>query len=75
MDLYIYPRDKSLNAPITEDGGDWQDQFVDVPDLRVDSFGRQLDGVAAWMRGQDHNLASAQDALSVQKLIEKMLQG
>jgi len=56
------------------DGGDWQDQFTDVPDLRVDSFARQLDGVAAWMRGQDHNLASARDALSVQKLIEEMLQ-
>jgi predicted dehydrogenase len=56
------------------DGGDWVSQFTDVPDLRVDSFGRQLDGVAAWMRGDTHNLPAASDALSVQKLIEAMLQ-
>ena len=57
------------------DGDEWQSQFTDVPDLRVDSFARQLDGVAVWMRGENNSLASAQDALSVQRLIEEMLQG
>ena len=56
------------------DGGDWQSQFTDVADLRVDSFTRQLDGVAAWMRGEDHAMPPAGAALSVQKLIEEMLQ-
>jgi predicted dehydrogenase len=57
------------------DGGDWQSQFSDVPDLRVDSFARQLDGVAAWMQDKAHTMPSARDALSVQKLIEDMLAG
>jgi len=57
----------------TSDGGDWTQQLSEHGDLRIDSFARQLDAVAAWMSGDVHPLASAADALSVQVLVEEIL--
>ena len=79
VELTLWGEDKSYRLHDwfclqVSDGDDWQQQYAEVPDLRVDSFARQLDGVAAWMRGGDHPMPSAQDALSVQNLIEAMLQ-
>jgi len=59
----------------TSDGGAWQQQLEEHGDLRGDSFRRQLDAVARWMAGDDHTLASAADALSVQVLVEGILAG
>jgi len=55
------------------DGGEWHQELSEYGDLRVDSFRRQLDGVAAWLADTDHPLASAADALSVQILVEDIL--
>lgn len=57
------------------DGGDWRQELGEYGDLRVDSFARQLDAVAAWMSGGEHTLADAAAALSVQILVEEILNG
>jgi hypothetical protein len=57
----------------SSNGGDWMQEFPEVEDPRVESFGLQLDNVAAWMDGEPNVLASAADALGVQELVEAML--
>ena len=57
----------------SSNGGDWMQEFPEVEDPRVESFGLQLDNVAAWMDGEPNALASAADALGVQELVEAML--
>ncbi len=55
------------------DGGAWTAALAPDADPRVTTLQRQLDNVAKWLRGEAHALASARDALSVQKIIEGML--
>ncbi|MBT4044099.1 MAG: gfo/Idh/MocA family oxidoreductase, partial [Rhodospirillaceae bacterium] len=54
-------------------GGEWQQEFPEIEDPRVEGFRLQLDNVAAWMDGQPHALATARDALAVQALVEGIL--
>ena len=57
------------------DGGAWAGALAPDADPRVTTLQRQLDNVAKWLRGEAHPLASARDALSIQKIIEAMLAG
>ena len=56
------------------DGGAWQ-EAVDwsQEDPRSSALQRQLSEVDRWLRGQPHKLATAQEALAVQELVEAML--
>jgi len=44
-------------------------------DPRSSALQRQLSEVDRWLRGQAHKLATAQEALAVQELVEAMLVG
>ncbi len=57
-------------------GGPWQ-EAVDwsQEDPRTSALQRQLNEVDRWLRGQAHKLATAQEALAVQELVEAMLLG
>ena len=59
----------------TTDGDAWQAALPADADPRVTTLQRQLDNVAKWLDGEAHTLATARDALSVQKIIEAMLAG
>jgi predicted dehydrogenase len=58
------------------DGGPWE-EAVDWSheDPRKSALQRQLTEVDRWLRGQPHKLATAQEALAVQELVEAMLVG
>ena len=56
------------------DGGPWQEALDwSQEDPRSSALQRQLNEVDRWLRGQPHKLATAQEALAVQELIEDML--
>ena len=59
----------------TSDGGDWRDALPPDADPRATTLQRQLSNVGLWLDGKPHPLASARDALSVQRVIEGMLAG
>ena len=59
----------------TSDGDAWTEAMAADADPRVTTLQRQLDNVAHWLGGETHTLATAGDALSVQKIIEGMLAG
>lgn len=56
------------------DGGPWT-EAIDWTheDPRTSALQRQLSEVDRWLKGQPHKLATAQEALAVQELIEAML--
>lgn len=56
------------------DGGAWT-EAIDWTheDPRTSALQRQLSEVDRWLKGQPHKLATAQEALAVQELIEAML--
>jgi predicted dehydrogenase len=58
------------------DGGPWQ-EAVDwsKEDPRSSALQRQLTEVDKWLHGRAHKLATAQEALAVQELVEAMLLG
>jgi predicted dehydrogenase len=58
------------------DGGPWV-EAVDwrTEDPRTSALQRQLSEVDLWLRGKPHKLATAEEALAVQELVEAMLQG
>lgn len=58
------------------DGGPWQ-EAVDwtLEDPRSSALQRQLNEVNQWLQGQPHKLATAEEALAVQELVEAMLLG
>ena len=56
------------------DGGPWQEALDwSQEDPRSSALQRQLNEVDRWLRDQPHKLATAQEALAVQELIEDML--
>jgi hypothetical protein len=58
------------------DGSAWQEALDwSQEDPRSSALQRQLSEVALWLRGQAHKLATAQEALAVQELVEAMLVG
>ena len=58
------------------DGGPWQDALDwSQEDPRTSALQRQLTEVDKWLKGQAHKLATADEALAVQELIEAMLLG
>ena len=58
------------------DGGPWQDALDwSQEDPRTSALQRQLTEVDKWLKGQAHKLATADEALAVQELIEAMLVG
>jgi predicted dehydrogenase len=58
------------------DGGPWV-EAVDwtSEDPRTSALQRQLSEVDLWLKGQPHKLATAEEALAVQELVEAMLLG
>jgi predicted dehydrogenase len=58
------------------DGGPWV-EAVDwrTEDPRTSALQRQLSEVDLWLRSQPHKLATAEEALAVQELVEAMLVG
>jgi len=58
------------------DGGPWV-EAVDwrTEDPRTSALQRQLSEVDLWLRGKPHKLATAEEALAVQELVEAMLAG
>jgi hypothetical protein len=58
------------------DGGPWV-EAVDwsTEDPRSSALQRQLSEVDLWLKGKLHKLATAQEALAVQELVEAMLAG
>mgnify|MGYP000662070166 FL=1 len=56
------------------DGGPWT-EAIDWTheDPRTSALQRQLSEVDRWLKGQPHKLATAQEALAVQELVEAML--
>jgi predicted dehydrogenase len=59
------------------DGGAWQEviDWSSGEDPRTSALQRQLTELDQWLHGKPHKLATATEALSVQKLIEAMLAG
>jgi len=58
------------------DGGPWQEALDwRTEDPRTSALQRQLSEVEKWLHGQAHLLATAEEALAVQELVEAMLQG
>lgn len=58
------------------DGGPWVEALDwSTEDPRTSALQRQLSEADLWLRGQPHKLATAQEALAVQELVEAMLVG
>ena len=58
------------------DGSTWVEALDwTQEDPRSSALQRQLSEVSRWLRGQPHKLATAQEALAVQELVEAMLVG
>lgn len=58
------------------DGGPWQEALDwTTEDPRTSALQRQLSEVDLWLKGQPHKLATAEEALTVQELVEAMLVG
>ena len=58
------------------EGGAWEEALDwSQEDPRTSALQRQLSEVDRWLKGQAHKLATAQEALAVQELIEAMLVG
>jgi predicted dehydrogenase len=58
------------------DGGPWLEALDwTTEDPRTSALQRQLSEVDLWLRGQPHKLATAEEALAVQELVEAMLVG
>ena len=58
------------------DGGPWQEALDwSTEDPRSSALQRQLSEVDRWLQGLPHKLATAEEALAVQELVEAMLVG
>lgn len=58
------------------DGGPWAEALDwTTEDPRSSALQRQLSEVSRWLQGQPHKLATAEEALAVQELVEAMLAG
>lgn len=58
------------------DGGPWTEAIDwSTEDPRTSALQRQLSEVDLWLKGQPHKLATAEEALAVQELVEAMLAG
>lgn len=58
------------------DGGPWVEALDwTTEDPRTSALHRQLGDVDLWLQGQPHKLATAEEALAVQELVEAMLLG
>ena len=59
------------------DGGDWQEalDWSTGEDPRRSALQRQLTQADRWLRGEPHELATVEEALAVQELVEGMLAG
>ncbi|MGF1527631.1 MAG: Gfo/Idh/MocA family protein [Candidatus Competibacterales bacterium] len=55
------------------EGGAWEEALIPPADPRADTLQRQLDQVALWLQGKPQRLATAAEALGVQRCIEGML--
>ena len=66
--LYDWNRLKS------SDGGDWRGELTHMKDPRQDGYMRMLDNFLAQLGGKPHTMASFREALSVQELIERLLE-
>ena len=58
---------------VTSDGNEWQKQLSEIQDPREAGYERQLENAANAVAGLPHNMPNFEDALSVQVLIEAMV--
>ncbi len=54
-------------------GGEWQRQLTHIADARQDGYMRMLDNFRRQVSGELHTMASFEDALSVQMIVEDIL--
>lgn len=54
-------------------GGEWERQLTHIEDARQDGYMRMLDNFMRQVKGDAHTMASFEDALSVQLLVEDIL--
>lgn len=55
------------------DGGEWVDELPDISDPRQDGYRRVLDNFIRMLNGEDHTMAPLRAALSVQEIVEEIL--
>lgn len=56
------------------DGGPWQPSLPEIEDARTAAMQHQLRNLANLLAGEDHTMASFDEALAVQRLVEAMLE-
>jgi len=55
-------------------GGEWQDELPGTDDLRQDGYKRVLNNLLCMINGEKHSMPPLRAALSVQEIIEEILQ-
>jgi predicted dehydrogenase len=55
-------------------GEDWRDELTEIEDPRQDGYMRMLDNLRAFLAGEPNTMPSFRDALSVQDLVEAILE-
>ncbi|MGI9384132.1 MAG: Gfo/Idh/MocA family protein [Methyloligellaceae bacterium] len=58
----------------SSDGGDWREELTHMEDPRQEGYMRMLDNILAQLAGRPHTMASFREALSVQELVERLLE-
>jgi 1,5-anhydro-D-fructose reductase (1,5-anhydro-D-mannitol-forming) len=61
------------NRLYSSNGDEWQDELPDFADLREDGYRRVLDNFLRMLKGDAHTMAPLRSALSVQQIIEQIL--
>ncbi|MEH6630423.1 MAG: Gfo/Idh/MocA family oxidoreductase [Halopseudomonas aestusnigri] len=56
-------------------GENWNRELADIADARQTGYMRGLDNLIAWKESKDCSIASFEDALSVQEIVEAILSG
>lgn len=67
-------RVRDWNRLFASDGGEWKAQLIDIEDPREAGYELQLANAAAAVAGQPHSMPDFEAALSVQALVEAMLE-
>jgi len=57
----------------SNDGSGWLEHLGDIADTREEGYRLQLENAARFCRGEPHGLATFEDALAVQELVEDIL--
>ena len=66
-------RFNNFHGLTVSDGGPFESTIAPVEVLRAESLPRQLDGLHRCLKGQSHPLATPEEALAVQEIVEAIL--